>query len=205
MAPKAPAGSAKAPKNAPNAPAGSAQAPPMAPAPPAGGAQAPPIAPAPPAQAPPIAPKAPAGGVKATPKASVSHAVFLQRPTVLLRKWTPQQLHALMQSDPPSAMQVIASNRRYNVQVRAINRARYEASAPDHAPRYGYLKIVNEESGDAHASAPFRKSAFDSNDLGRWTPWGSFYGFDWGANTPIQKIRNDYLVMLGLPRPHRGY
>jgi hypothetical protein len=94
--------------------------------------------------------------------------------------------------------------RQYNAEVRRINRRRHEVSGP-RGPRYGYLKVINEESGRAHRRAPFRVSAFASYTHADWLSFGAFYGFNWGPQTPIRTMKNDYLVLLGLPKAHIGF
>jgi hypothetical protein len=93
---------------------------------------------------------------------------------------------------------------QYNALARRITRRRYEVSGPG-GPRYGYLKIVNEESGAVHRRAPFRTSAFQSYTTAQWLSFGAFYGFDWGPGTAIRRMKNDDLVMLGLPKTHIGF
>jgi hypothetical protein len=39
----------------------------------------------------------------------------------------------------------------------------------------------------------------------QWLAIGPFYGFDWTHTTDIRIMRNDYAVLLGLPKFHAGY
>jgi hypothetical protein len=88
--------------------------------------------------------------------------------------------------------------------ARRINGRRYEESGPA-GPRYGYLKITIEESGKVHRRAPFGTSSFRSYTAADWLSFGGFYGFDWGPTTDVRRMKNDYLVMLGLPKAHNSF
>jgi hypothetical protein len=41
--------------------------------------------------------------------------------------------------------------------------------------------------------------------VAQWVAIGPFYGMDWTMTTDIRVMRNDYAVLLGLPKLHPGY
>jgi hypothetical protein len=41
--------------------------------------------------------------------------------------------------------------------------------------------------------------------VAEWVAIGPFYGFDWTHATDIRTMRNDYAILLGLPKLHQGF
>jgi hypothetical protein len=39
----------------------------------------------------------------------------------------------------------------------------------------------------------------------QWLAIAPFYGFDWTPGTDIRTMRNDYAILLGLPKFHPGF